>query len=584
MSSIVFLIFAPFILSIFIPLMSLKIRNFVVITSVISLATVAVNTTFSSAVSFNIPHYIHEVLVALDIFLLLYFLHRGRVQNSTLVSILAIVQLVLYAIVLNLSSAQDGLDIVVDGLSIMMYLIINIVGGLIIIYALEYIEHEDISAKKKNIFIAMLLFFIGVMNALVSANSIELFFLLFELTTLCSYILIGFRADEVATQNSIKALWMNQIGGVAILLALIFSITSYETIYFSELISKVDNTFLIPITLLIVAALVKGASLPFQSWLLGAMVAPTPVSAILHSATMVKIAPFLILKLSPAFTPFVSITLSLFGAFVFLVASVMALNKDFFKEVLGLSTIALLALMISLAAYGTPEATTAAMILLCFHAVSKALLFLQAGILEKNYHLKYISDIDSLINIAPKTLFFIMVGFASLTLPPFGAFVAKFLAITAISDQILNNPLNAIVLALLVLGSVVLAILYFKVTSKLFTKEVFQNFSKEKLAWKYFIPSFALFLLLVAGVLFMIDLKTIKVYELVVPTLLLVATPLLFKYATFKNTPRSKEYNCGEKDEFIVSTHYYEIAPKYLKLFSYIAIAFIVVLQVGGLF
>ena len=584
MFSINFLIFAPFVLALFVPFVELKVRNALVIGFVLVLSFLSINVYMSgSAVSYSLPAFSHALFIGLDVLLLLCFLNQGIKKVNQLVSIFAILQIILYGVVLSIIPESSGIDMLSDKLSTIMYLVINIVGGFIIIYALEYIEAEEFSRFKKNSFIALLLFFIGVMNFIVTTNSIEVFFLLFETTTLFSYLLIRYRGDEKAVENSLRALWMNQVGGVAILLALIFSISNYETVYFSELLSRVDNTFLLPIAFLIIAAYVKGAAFPFQKWLLGAMVAPTPVSAILHSATMVKIAPYLILKLAPAFTPFVSITVSLFGAFVFVGASVMALNRDFFKEILGLSTVALLSLMMALAAIGSEDAMNAAMILLMFHAVSKALLFLQAGVLEKIYHLKYVSQIDGLINIAPKTLFFIIVGFASLTLPPFGAFVGKFLAISAISDKILQEPLNVFVLALLVIGSVFLTILYFKVTTKLFTKEVFKDFKKEKLPFKYFISSLALFIALLYGIVSMFNIENISSFEIVIPIVLIALTPFLYKLVEFKNVPRSKEYNCGEKDEFEVSSYYYTLSQKQINIMMLISAGFIVLTIYGGL-
>ena len=584
MISINFLIFAPFILAVLILFSGVKLRNILVIGFVLILSLLSIDTYISGVnFSYTLPSLTNTLFVGLDILLLLYFLSQGIKKSDKLVSVFAISQMILYAIVLSMTPQLTQPDILSDELSSIMYLVINIVGGFIIVYALEYIETENFTRIKKNSFIALLIFFIGVMNFLVTTNNIEIFFLLFETTTLFSYLLIRYRGDEIAVKNSLKALWMNQVGGVAILLALIFSISNYDTVYFSELLAKVDDSFLLPIVFLIIAAYVKGAAFPFQNWLLGAMVAPTPVSAILHSATMVKIAPYLILKLAPSFTPFISITLSLFGAFVFVGASIMALNRDFFKEILGLSTVALLSLMMALAAIGTKDAMDAAIILLVFHAISKALLFLQAGVLEKIYHLKYISEIDGLINIAPKTLFFIIVGFASLTLPPFGAFVGKFLAISAISDKIQQEPMNVLVLALLVVGSVFLTILYFKVTTKLFTKEVFAEFKKEKLPFKYFISSLVLSVALLFGFVSMFSINNLSGFEIVIPLILIAVTPFMFKLAKFKDVPRVKEYNCGEKDEFEVSPYYYSLNQKQINMMMIISIVFIVITLVGGI-
>jgi ech hydrogenase subunit A len=573
-----FLIFSPFIVALLVYPLHVKLRNLAVIVYLGMLSMISVDLYFSNEIiSFEFTHFWHDVFVIFDLSLLAYFLQQGMKHKSVHVWFLALIQLLLYIFVLNIDSSKNSADIISDELSKMMYLIINIVGSIIIIYALEYIQSEDTTQQRKNFFISMLIFFLGVMNFIVSVNNIEIFFLLFELTTLCSYILISFRKDDISIDNSIRALWMNQIGGVAILLGVIFAVFNHDTIYFDILIKDTHGGFLLAIFFLTLAAVVKGASFPFQNWLLGAMVAPTPVSAILHSATMVKIAPFLILKLSPAFSTFFSTTLAVFGAFVFFAASLMALSKDFFKEILGLSTIALLALMISLAAINTPESIEAAKLLLIFHAISKALLFLNAGILEKKFHLKYISQIDSL---PPKMLFFIIFGFASLTLPPFGAFFGKFLAYEAIVKSLHAEPLHVVVLILLSIGSVLLSILYFKSLSSLFARKAFEK-EKVKLEPFYDLTLKALFVLMAFGIFYMFDFA--KNYEIFIAFFLIFSTPLLLSTLLIKNATRINEYNCGEKDEFRSNSFEFILDEKYTKIITVISVLLLVLLFMGAL-
>jgi ech hydrogenase subunit A len=347
--------------------------------------------------------------------------------------------------------------------------------------------------------------------------------------------------------------------------------------------SQIDNSFLIPIVLLVIAAFVKGASIPFDKWLLGAMVAPTPVSAILHSATMVKIAPYLMLKLAPAMSGFVSVTIALIGTFVFFAASLLALSKDYFKEILGLSTIALLALMMALAAVGSEDAMNAALILIMFHAISKALLFLQAGILEKNFHLKYVNDIDGLINRSPLVVFFIIIGFASLTLPPFGAFIAKFMAIESISNEIIKNPLYAFVLVFIALGSVFLTLLYFKVVTKLFAKEVDSKKEHVQISKYYTIPSFMLLALLIIGIYITFEMKLLSGVEIIAPMILIAVIPLLFATLLFKNAHRVKEYNCGEKEEIQLNMYYFHMSHRVQELIAMAAIVGMFILIMGVL-
>jgi ech hydrogenase subunit A len=298
---------------------------------------------------------------------------------------------------------------------------------------------------------------------------------------------------------------------------------------------------------------------------------------------MVKIAPYLMLKLAPAMSGFVSITITLLGTFVFFAASLLALGKDYFKEILGYSTIALLALMMALAAIGTQEALMACGVLIVFHAISKALLFLQAGILEKNFHLKYVNDINGLINHSPLVVFFIIIGFASLTLPPFGAFIGKFMAIESIAEEMINNPLYVFALIFLALGSVFLTLLYFKVVTKLFAKDVdikpHPKSSSEhtltahvEISKYYTIPSYLLFILLIIGIYISFELELLSSLEIIVPLVLMATIPLLFALMLFKKAHRVKEYNCGEKDDVQLNMYYFHMPSSIKKYIVIIAI------------
>ncbi len=597
MTTYTLLITAPLFFALVVMVSGVVIRNIFTIAFVIGLSFLSISNIllFQAPAEMILPHLFHNLFILVDSMVLLFFFWQGVKTKNSLVKIFAMLQIILYTAVLFLSPTLASNDIFIDEISSVMYLIINIVGGIIIVYALKYIESEEFSRLKKNGFIAMLFFFLSVMNFIVSTNNIEIFFLLFELTTLCSYILIGYRGDEVSVQNALRALWMNQIGGVAILIALIFAALQYKTVYFDMLIANINEFYLLPIVFLAIAAFVKGASIPFDKWLLGAMVAPTPVSAILHSATMVKIAPYLMLKLAPAMSGFVSLTITLLGTFVFFAASLLALGKDYFKEILGYSTIALLGLMMALAAIGTPEAIVACLTLIVFHAISKALLFLQAGILEKNFHLKYVNDIDGLINQSPLVVFFIIIGFASLTLPPFGAFIAKFMAIETIASEIIKNPLYVFALIFLALGSAFLTLLYFKVVTKLFAKDVdmkeqhTENTLSQsstlyvKISKFYTLPSFLLLILLVIGIYISFELELLGSLEIIVPLFLVAIVPLLFALILFKKADRVKEYNCGEKEDIALNMYYFHMPSVIKKDIAIIAVAGMCILILGVL-
>ena len=582
--TIYILFFLPLIFAISLPFTSVRVRSlttFIYIAFLIFITLQIVFTQDTIIASFS-PTF-HMLFTGIDFLVLGYFVYQGIKYKHKLTISFATFQIVLFIIVLQMPQTVNSYDIVVDYLAKVMLLVINVIGGIIILYALKYIQKEDLKVCRKGFFIGMLFFFVGVMNFLVTTNNIKFFFLAFELTTLCSFILIKFRMEREAIKNSLQALWINQIGGVAILITLIFTLHSYESYYFNILIKNSAGIYLAPFAFLVIASLVKGASLPFERWLLGAMVAPTPVSAILHSATMVKIAPFLILKITPSFSSTFSLTITLFGSFVFLAASLIALSKDFFKEILGLSTIALLALMVAIGAVGTKESFNIVVILIIFHAISKALLFFKAGILEKEFSLKYLSDIDGLLSHSKLVVVFILIGFASLTLPPFGAFIGKFSAIEMFASLIEVNSLYIIPLVFLVLGSVVLTLLYFKVLTKLLPQSLSKKPQNIVIPLNYIITSFILIILLFGGIFVLYNMNLISYYELIIPFGIIILSFLMLIFSNYSKAHRIKEYNCGEKDNIVLAPFYFHLHKKYLKLLHYSTIVFLVIIIFIGI-
>lgn len=579
---ILLLLFLPLAFAITILFNSVRVRNITTYLFVSFLALMSLKLFFENTIiEFNFNHAVHILFIVVDFILIGYFLYQGVKYKDRLISVFAVLQLLLFILFLQFSPTNISSDIFVDKISYVMLLVINIVGGIIILYSLKYIQSEDVKDCKKNLFISILFFFLGVMNLTVTTNNIEIFFLGFELTTLCSYILIRYRGDDLAWTNAKRALWMNQIGGVAILFSLIASAYYYDTIYFDRLLEVVDDAFLIPISLLIIAAFVKGASIPFDKWLLGAMVAPTPVSAILHSATMVKIAPYLILKLAPAFSPWLSMAVVLFGSFIFLSGSLLALSRDYFKEILGYSTIALLGFMMAMAAINTQESINIALIVIVFHAISKALLFLQAGILEKVYHLKYLQDINYLSSYSKFIVFCIIIGFASLTLPPFGVFIGKFESIRLLASLIENNILYLISLIFVLMGSVILTLLYFKVITKLIPQDKKEH-ENITIDLTYKITSLMLIGLLFLGINISYQYDFMNQFDILVAVGIFAITFVMLYFIDFRKIKKVSEYNCGEKDEVQLSAYYFYIPTLYKTIIFYTAIVLmIVVLYLG---
>lgn len=509
--------------------------------------------------TYHFSYLLEMAVMIADAGLLLYFLYQGFKFNSRHVIYLAALQLLLYGYAEYLAPSEGSAQIVVDTLSRFMFLIINIVGGIIVVYAVRYMHDEAATPFKKRVFIAGLLSFISVMNAIVCANSILLFFFLFEMTTLASFLLIGFRNDAISRTNALKALWMNQIGGVVILLGALAAMYSFGSQSFDTLLEHTGGLVLLSAALLSMAALVKGASIPFDGWLLGAMVAPTPVSAMLHSAAMVKIAPYLILKLAPLLeATLVGGLLSSIGALVFVAASYLALSRSVLKEILGYSTVALLGLMMALAALGSEAGMTLAMVLLLFHALSKALLFLAAGVLEKGYHVKNIEEMKGMVHRAPKTVGFILFGFVSLTLPPFGLLMGKLFAINLVASMLQEQPWLLIVLLGIVVGSTLLVLLYFKIASALLSNpsDIIRT-EKEALSYGFALPMIALSALIVAAAAgFIIRQNSVLLGLFVLPLLFVMALPLIVR--GMDRYDRIQTYRCGEKEPFDAALVYFE--------------------------
>jgi ech hydrogenase subunit A len=191
----------------------------------------------------------------------------------------------------------------------------------------------------------------------------------------------------------------------------------------------------------------KAAQLPFQSWLLGAMVAPTPVSALLHSSTMVKAGSYLVLRIAPALEgTAIGFITALAGAFTFAAASALAVGQSNGKRVLAYSTVANLGLIAACACIHSPLAHAAALLLLVFHALSKALLFLCVGAIEQSIGSRHIEDMGGILFKMPLTTTVAMIGMVSMMVPPFGMLIGKWMAIEAAADL----PL---ILLLVVLGS-----------------------------------------------------------------------------------------------------------------------------------
>jgi ech hydrogenase subunit A len=351
----------------------------------------------------------------------------------------------------------------IDHLSIIMCLIISIIGSLICVYAIRYMrDHEEhrmhlgeLKETTQPRFFFFMLMFLGAMNGLVFANNLLWLGFFWEMTTLACWGLISHDRTPIAITNAFRALWMCLIGSVGFSLAIMFLWNgSSDSISLMGVISKgasAGPVFLLPFALLCLAGFTKAAQLPFQSWLLGAMVAPTPVSALLHSSTMVKAGVYLVLRIAPGFQgTHLSTLIAIYGGAVFLATAILAISQSEAKKVLAYSTIGNLGLIILCAGINTPLAIAVGIMLLIFHAVSKGLLFLCVGAIEHHIWSRNIEDMEGIARNLPLLTGITIAGMLSMLVAPFGVLTAKWGAMEAASGI---GVWSTLVLVLLMLGS-----------------------------------------------------------------------------------------------------------------------------------
>ncbi len=325
----------------------------------------------------------------------------------------------------------------VDHLATIMAVIVGVIGGLICIHAIGYMKewhhHHTELPDRRNQFFCVLFLFLSAMFGLVFANSLPWFVFFWEVTTLCSFLLIGYARNEESMRSAFLALRLNLIGGIAMTAGWIMIVQRGGSLDMLTIVGSGDSIYLFPVVLLCFAGLAKSAQFPFSSWLLGAMVAPTPVSAMLHASTMVKAGVYLIVRFAPVLQDTkAGLMISLIGATTFLLTSLIAIGQNNAKRVLAYSTIANLGLIVACAASGQHQAIWAAILLIIFHAVAKALLFLAVGTVEHRLGSRDIEDMQGLVMRHPALAVAMLVGIAGMFLAPFGLLISKWAALEAL--------------------------------------------------------------------------------------------------------------------------------------------------------
>ena len=355
---------------------------------------------------------------------------------------------------LNLSMRMDVLGWVLT-------LIVTGVGALVLLYCRWYF-HDDATGLGQ--FAGVLLGFAGAMYGLVLTDDLVMLVMFWEVTSILSYLLIGhYRRRAASRRAALQALLVTTLGGLVMFVGVVLLVVDAGTSSISEMLADPPGGAVVDaaIVMLLIGALSKSAIFPFHFWLPGAMAAPTPVSAYLHAAAMVKAGIYLIARFAPIFAfsePWRPLVVSL-GVFTMLLGGIQALRETDLKRILAFGTVSQLGFFTVVVGYGTQASALAGVALVIAHALFKAALFLIVGIIDRQLSTRDITEISGVGRQAPvmATTAFIAVASMAGIAPTIG-FVAKESALTALLDDALaGSAWGVVAIVGVALGAVLTA-------------------------------------------------------------------------------------------------------------------------------
>lgn len=317
-----------------------------------------------------------------------------------------------------------------DGLSLTFALLISGIGTFIILYSGGYLKgHRHLGR-----FLSFMFMFMGSMLGLVVSDSFLMLFVYWELTSITSFLLIGFDHErEAARRAAIQALVVTGMGGLSLLAGLIViwnvtGISEMSLLLSSGDLMRSSPFYLFALILVLGGAFTKSAQFPMHFWLPNAMEAPTPVSAYLHSATMVKAGVYLVMRLNPVLgdTAAWQTILPIFGGTTLIVGTLLSIRQTDLKLMLAYTTVASLGLLVMLTGVGSEKAIEGAVLYLVAHSMFKGALFMVAGAVDHETGTRDISKLGGLRGAMPITFFAAL--FAALSMGgiiPFFGFLAK---------------------------------------------------------------------------------------------------------------------------------------------------------------
>lgn len=353
---------------------------------------------------------------------------------------------------------QLAFDLRMTSLSALLALIALGIGALVLVYCTWYFEDAE---PRLHLFAAELVAFAGVMFGLVVADNMILLYIFWEITSVLSFLLVGHYAERASARRAAtQALLVTTLGGLAMLVGMIILGQAAGSYLISEVLADPPSGPIIhwALVLVIIGAGSKSAIAPLHFWLPGAMSAPTPVSAYLHSAAMVKAGVFLVALLTPGLSGSSTwqMPLIVLGLFSLLMAGWRALRETDLKLILAFGTVSQLGFLLVLVGIGSRDTMLAGLAMLLAHSLFKSALFLSVGVIDKTTGTRDVRELSGLARRRPGLATVFALAAASMAgLPPFLGFVGKEAAFsTVLTEDRLHGMPSLVVTAGLVVGSV----------------------------------------------------------------------------------------------------------------------------------
>lgn len=345
---------------------------------------------------------------------------------------------------------------VADRLAIFMALVSSFVGAVIVFYSFSYISHY----KNQNEYYLMVVLFLGSMMGLIYSGNLIFLYLFWEITALVCWRLIGFFREKDYVLKADKAFLVTVFGALVMLIGFIMLYHQTGSFDLSVIKDKLENRYVsnMVVFLILFGILSKSATLPFHSWLPDAGVAPSPVTALLHAAVLVKIGVYVFARLfvtTMTLDPHWHTIVPIIAGISSIVSAGAALLENNIKRIIAYSTISQIGFIFLGLSIGNTIGVAGGLLYILMHGLSKAGLFLCAGIVEQNTHTKDIRELGGLIKTMPITaLSFLFCAFSVMGIPPFGGFFSKYMVIAGA----INN--NQLVIAFIFFVGAILTILY----------------------------------------------------------------------------------------------------------------------------